>query len=367
MFSPIFLNDAQTGILKEFDFSFSKNVYVYTPDGNNNNLLSSVDLKDSILLVDHSDDPIKEPDFERLHYSKLLADIDKLIVISPSPDQLFYQIQGPHDYVTFNKKTRSSRKFKHIFCNGHWAKVKNRYNLKHSFNKDIEKYFLCLSREDKIHRRLLNYSLHKHGLFNSGLISHQRAPSGFPFSLDKELSIFSSKESFDSVMYKKFALAKHFVDGLVDDTKVVGKEQTAYSFDAYAKLNNKVLFDLVVESDFGDFLFITEKLIKPIIFKTPFVVLGCPHTLKYLRYLGFKTFDCVFDESYDEEFLLYNRVEKLVSSVKAVCSLPLQQCSEYFKITEEICEFNYNHFMNSDWSFNLQDTIQYQIDEVLNV
>ena len=31
----------------------------------------------------------------------------------------------------------------------------------------------------------------------------------------------------------------------------------------------------------------------------PFIILGCPYTLRYLRGLGFKTFPEFFDESYD--------------------------------------------------------------------
>lgn len=360
MLRPVFLNRPNLlGIFNEMEFYFSKKVYVCSVQDLPN---ISVDFNDSYLIIDHSDDPIKESLFEDLHFSKLNIDANKIIIISPTPDQLFYQTHGRIDYTRVNKKYKSSKKFKHIFCNGHWAKVQNRFKTEFNTDKKIEKLFLCLSREDKKHRRFLNYSLHKHSLFDKGIISHQRTPSGRPFDLVNDLQTFSSRSDFDKNIYMKYGLRKHFVDSLTDDSKCLGKALGAYSFEDYGALNRKVLFELVVESHVDDYLFVTEKLLKPILYKTPFLVLGCPYTLKYLKLLGFKTFDSVFDESYDKELIFYDRVEAILSNIRDISTLSLQDAIKKFKITEEICDYNYNLFLNSDWSFNLQQKIERYIN-----
>jgi len=46
--------------------------------------------------------------------------------------------------------------------------------------------------------------------------------------------------------------------------------------------------------------FVTEKTAKPMMAGRPFIVLSGKHTLQHLRSIGFKTFDGVIDESYDE-------------------------------------------------------------------
>ena len=45
------------------------------------------------------------------------------------------------------------------------------------------------------------------------------------------------------------------------------------------------------------------------------MVLGNPHTLKYLKELGFKTFDKWWDESYDNMLVLRDRANVIVNNI----------------------------------------------------
>ena len=58
----------------------------------------------------------------------------------------------------------------------------------------------------------------------------------------------------------------------------------------------------------NDCFFVTEKTAKPLMAGRPFIMLGGKHYLKHLRSLGFKTFDGVINESYDEIDDLNERV-----------------------------------------------------------
>lgn len=70
--------------------------------------------------------------------------------------------------------------------------------------------------------------------------------------------------------------------------------------DPLSKLYKSILVDLVVESHVaGCTFFPTEKTVRPILMKKPFVVFGSKDYLAYLRQMGFRTFNDFWDEEYD--------------------------------------------------------------------
>ncbi len=76
-------------------------------------------------------------------------------------------------------------------------------------------------------------------------------------------------------------------------------------------------FSIVAETRVdSEYFFISEKTFKPIAFYHPFVILGPLGILKYLRSIGFETYENLFDESYDDESDLVLRVKKIVANVK---------------------------------------------------
>lgn len=65
---------------------------------------------------------------------------------------------------------------------------------------------------------------------------------------------------------------------------------------------NDSYYSLVAETNAeNQFNFYTEKIVKPILGKRLFIVIAGQGYLKNLRSFGFKTFDSVIDESYDDE------------------------------------------------------------------
>ena len=64
------------------------------------------------------------------------------------------------------------------------------------------------------------------------------------------------------------------------------------------------------------------------------------HTLKFLRELGFQTFDSIIDESYDDCDDIVERFCRAFDQVEYLCTLdPL----EVMSATEHIREHNHNH------------------------
>ena len=77
--------------------------------------------------------------------------------------------------------------------------------------------------------------------------------------------------------------------------------------------NNYV--ELVPETLYKHGYFFTEKTMKPIATKTPFLVVSNCHYLKFLKQHGFKTFDNLIDESYDSFPRIEDRIRSLVQTM----------------------------------------------------
>jgi hypothetical protein len=88
---------------------------------------------------------------------------------------------------------------------------------------------------------------------------------------------------------------------------------------------------------------LTEKTFKPIALGMPFIIVGTQGSLKYLRSYGFKTFDDLWDESYDDEPDDHKRIEKIAEVLKLLESLG-EDRQAIFDTAWPIIEHNWNHF-----------------------
>jgi len=95
---------------------------------------------------------------------------------------------------------------------------------------------------------------------------------------------------------------------------------------------------------FGRRLHITEKTFKAIALEMPFVLMAPAGSLEYLRSYGFKTFDSVFDESYDQETDDRLRVEKVVKLLKDLDSLSVKEREQIHRACVPLVEHNFHHF-----------------------
>jgi hypothetical protein len=76
---------------------------------------------------------------------------------------------------------------------------------------------------------------------------------------------------------------------------------------------------------FGRRLHITEKTFKAIALEMPFVLMAPAGSLEYMRSYGFKTFDSVFDESYDQELDPLVRMNKICNLVGNLSKLTIEE------------------------------------------
>jgi hypothetical protein len=103
--------------------------------------------------------------------------------------------------------------------------------------------------------------------------------------------------------------------------------------------------NLVTETSYNNNeLFISEKILKPILNYQPFIVLGPVNYLKELKKLGFKTFSEFWDESYDTIEEGRDRYFKISELILKLNSFDINKINELYQQTKEICIYNKNHF-----------------------
>lgn len=100
--------------------------------------------------------------------------------------------------------------------------------------------------------------------------------------------------------------------------------------------------NIVTETSFeNNELFISEKVIKPILMYQPFIIIGPANYLKHLREkYKFKTFSDFWDESYDEIYHSPDRIKVIINLIRDLNKKSIQELNELYQKTKDICIYN---------------------------
>jgi len=106
---------------------------------------------------------------------------------------------------------------------------------------------------------------------------------------------------------------------------------------------NQCLVSIVTETNFDtEIISTTEKTFKPIKYKQPFIIVGAPKSLGYLKKWGYKTFSEFWDESYDD---INNHDERLIrigEICREISEWTHERKQDFFNRTREIVDHNYH-------------------------
>jgi hypothetical protein len=191
---------------------------------------------------------------------------------------------------------------------------------------------------DRSYRCYFVSKLVEKNLLNHGQIS---------FGLDKnspdwkaELIDAHSKLSSDARKFCFQHLSSIETPLVIDGSNIPGSASSDI-----AKNVDESFWHIVTETVFyHDKLHLTEKIFKPIVSKQPFMLLAAPGNLAYLKSYGFKTFDCVIDESYDAIQDHEQRTGAVVNQLTWYCNLSHREKLEIARKLEPIIEHNFHHF-----------------------
>lgn len=132
-------------------------------------------------------------------------------------------------------------------------------------------------------------------------------------------------------------------------------------------------FDLTAESlvyyvsetvYFGRRQHLTEKTFKPIAMGMPFILNAPAGSLAYLKKYGFKTFDGIWNEGYDQNTNDLNRVEDSVKILHGLESLSQKEKQKIFERCIPIIEHNWNHFYNGGFEKLLWEELTSMLDNL---
>ena len=194
------------------------------------------------------------------------------------------------------------------------------------FKPKDEKYlFLSYNRAIRHHRVRFFIDLLEKNLLDIGLVSFNKIDN-IPYDVNEKTKEFINERTpmvIDTMPELKYNLAVNI---------------TVQDFE-------RTFISVVTETLVDDgTLFFSEKIWKPIMVGHPFMVYGNQYSLKYLKSVGFKTFDKWIDESYDDEPDRDIRCKMIVNELEKFSLKSLDELKKLREEMFEICEFNYNHF-----------------------
>lgn len=214
------------------------------------------------------------------------------------------------------------------------------FNLKRKYK------FLSYNRNSsRLHRLLLVSYLYRDNILDSSIVSlyendYFKNIQSLRCTIDYEGLVLteSDKKIMQEVIEKKYPLHLDF-----------DNQQRAAQAHGYLSEKSHFLdtyFSLVAETSISDdFSFVTEKCIRPILGFQPFIVFGNPHTLKTLQKYGFKTFNSIIDESYDNQFNPKKRFDMAYNEVLKLNKLSIDELHQKYYSIVDILEHNYNLFL----------------------
>jgi len=116
---------------------------------------------------------------------------------------------------------------------------------------------------------------------------------------------------------------------------------------------------VVLETEFdGARIHLTEKILRAIACKHPFILAAGPNSLEYLRSYGFQTFSPWIDESYDLETNSVTRLEKIINSMKKINDQSPKEFAATVEKINEIAEYNQKHFFSSVFFEQVSDELE---------
>jgi hypothetical protein len=314
----------------------------------NSNHPSWVSAKEALLEVEFDYLVIYEP-VEWMFYEDAIEDYYNFFESCNIPmEKIIYQganhnMYGYYDYINLEKKKRfKSVAFNHCLIS---SLITHRDTL-NDYTTDVKfdgsKLFICPMSTITEHRELIYNKLEENDLLKYGHVSAR---------------------------WKKI-----YIDDLGLGPNPIGHQQeTAHlsSVNSIIPYYEDAFCTLVTESEYYNWnVRFTEKFYFPIMYNRPFMVLGAPGLLKWIKKYGFKTFPELWDETYDDELDLKKRTNKIIDNIKSLrgkSKSELQGLLEMVKPkiihNKKILKKYANYNINSEHYDKLMDVMKLSLGE----
>jgi hypothetical protein len=130
------------------------------------------------------------------------------------------------------------------------------------------------------------------------------------------------------------------------DTYTPGQQNTDGYVGQTKQIYTNFLIDIVAETfTSGDCFFVTEKTIRPMLLKKPFIIFGSRDYLCYLRQMGFKTFQTPDLDFWSEDYDGYegkNRYIRILALIDELAKKSKNELQDLYQAMQPILDHNYN-------------------------
>jgi len=216
------------------------------------------------------------------------------------------------------------------------------------------KKFVCLNSKDNIPRRFILSQLIQNSLLNQGHISYQCAEGLSNMSLDIGLHLPTSE---NNTLIEILNNCLSYLPMKLDDSPFSGTLSRKIFTDSYVNIVNETKF---TNTTIYNTQFVTEKTFNAIANNQIFIIVGHVDSLKILKHLGYKTFDTIIDESYDNIKNNGKRLKAVSNEIVRYLSKPIESIQEdYIKVQEII-----KHNRDLLFSKNLHNSLQNFVDKI---
>ncbi len=241
---------------------------------------------------------LKEPIKDYYNFFKFCGiPMDKIIYQGAN-----HEVEKYYEHANIDKKMRfKSVAFNHCLI----SSLSTHRDVLNDYTQDVKfdgsKLFICPMSAITDHRELLYNKLEKSNLLESGHVSARWKG----VYLD-ELGV-ATEQTLPQ---------PNFVESIIP-----------YYEDSFCTVVTES------EYDFYNVRF-TEKFYFPIMYNRPFMILGAPTLLKWIKKYGFETFPELFDERYDEEYDLKKRTEIIIENLKKLQDKSNQELQDLLEIVK---------------------------------
>lgn len=299
------------------------------------------------IILNHQCESYTKSFFDIFYSKKIEIPYNKIIYMVAAAD-----VEREYNNFVVNNKIEKEKQFEVMFTHHVYKRINHDVDV-NAFNytpaTKIKKY-ISLNRRWREHRVMLvsllsNRNLIQHGFVSLGLMQEEFTEARSILIDDKML------EGFDKLQ-NKLPLQVDDVDLSINQFQMNSLPVTFYQHSCFSLVSSTMALS-EQEPSVG----FTEKEIKPILARHPFLIWNRPGVLKYVQNMGFLTFDRWFNESYDKELDDKKRLIKIIDEVERLCMLSFDEWEIILEEMKPVLNHNYNRmvkytnehcFFNSD-------------------
>lgn len=221
------------------------------------------------------------------------------------------------------------------------AYLQRAYRIEHK-----SKTFLNLNRRWHDHRVIMLLELYKRNMLDNSFVSFNSTNPDNPMhAIQGTLGYVNSKYNIHLNNAEITELSRKLP--LILDTKNFSNFPMEDSGENMMKFYDNSLINLISETGFfTNIIHLTEKTMKPIMYKQPFIFVGPPGCLKALKNMGFRTFNHIWDETYDIIEDHTQRMKTVLDLISYIDKMSAAQKLEISKAVADIVEYNFNLFVS---------------------